>query len=84
MTAITFVTFVLYILILTISWRLIDYQYNRHIYKYLFVLKGNNDGNGIFPNDLENGLYYYTTCKLNNIKMLNKSQSHSHPIYYYD
>jgi hypothetical protein len=80
----TFITFVLCILIWTISWRVVEYNYNRHLYNYFFTLKGKNniDGYGVFPNDLENGLYYHDALKLNNIKMLNRSQPHSHPIYY--
>lgn len=83
----TFITFVLCILIWTISWRVVEYQYNRQLYNYFLISQRNDNaygyGYGVFPNDLENGLYYHDTVKLNNIKMLNKNQSHLHPIYYY-
>jgi len=80
----TFVTFVLCILLWTISWRILENYYNNHqIYSPLFIPKEKNRVDGVFSNDLENGLYYHNTHKLNNIKMLNKSQTHSPPIYYY-
>jgi len=83
MVAFTFITFILCILTWTISWRLLEYHYNRDFYNSLFNPNNNNRGNGVYANDLENGLYYHNIHKLNNIKMLNKSQSHLHPIYYY-
>jgi hypothetical protein len=82
MIAFTFITFVLCILIWTISWRLFDYHYNHDFYNSILISKNKNWGNGVYANDIENGLYYHNIHKLNNIKMLNKSQSHSHPIYY--
>ena len=81
MVALSFATFTLCVLLLILSWRILEYYYI-DLYNEKYNEKYNNN-NGVYSNDLENGLYYYTKNQLDTIKMKNKSQPHSLPIFYY-